>query len=563
MSDTHSIEVDSLIHVRDAAKRELDVRIMPWERVISTISGQEMFVRGAFADTDPSQVRLMGFEHEAHLGLGQDGKPVLTRIPVGKGLSLDDRDDGAYMTFRVAKTVRGDEVLALADEGIAAGISAEFTEIPGGTTTEVRDGRRTRVHRRVRLMGASTTYRPAYEEAAVLAVRTEGETTVPETTNAAEPAPAIDITALTGSFADSVKGSIEEAMTTVSARTASADAVAQILERMDAMEERSRAQFSIPAKNPEQAHPDDFGRGDWLKIVLRTLSGDTVSQAELQARVTAELITTDNLGVVPPAYLSEIIGIIDPSRPFLSSTRQLTTPRSGMQLTVPVISTRPTVGVQAAEKDDLASTTTSITSTNYNPITVGGYGDISIQLLKRSDPSYLEMYVDLLAEAYAVMADDKAVDALLAAVGIQTGTTFDPDDGAQFGEAWQNAAEVSRRLVPDTVWLSSSAVARFIDARSDTTNAPLYANLAANFTAAGGPGGTISGLRPVHVPALDDETYDVIVGPSRGFAWAEDGTYTLQVDVPAKAGRDVGLVGMLWFAPLYPAAFTRFALTGS
>jgi HK97 family phage major capsid protein len=556
MSDTHNIEVDSIIHVRDAAKRELDVRIMPWGRVIQTTGGQETFMRGAFTDTDPSQVRLMGLEHEASIGVGHDGKPALTRIPVGKGLSLDDRDDGAYMTFRVAKTQRGDEVLALAEEGIAAGVSAEFSEVPGGTVVETRDGRRTKVYHRVRLTGASTTYRPAYTEAAVLAVRTQGDDPVPETTPAPEAQPAIDLSALTGRF-----DRLDEAITTVQARSASEDFMGKVLERLDAMEERDRARFSIPARTENRALPDDT-RGDWLKFVLRSLSGETIAQSEVQARVAAELITTDNLGVVPPAYLSEIIGIIDPSRPFLQSTRKLETPNT-MQLTVPVIQTRPTVGVQAAEKDELASTTTSITSTNYNPTTIGGYGDISLQLLKLSSPSYLSMYVDLLSESYAIMADDKAVDALLAASGINTGTTFDPDDGAQFGEAWENAAAVSTRLVPDTVWLSSSAVARFIDAHSDTTNLPLYANLAGNFTAAAGPGGTISGLRPVHVPALDDETYDVIVGPSRGFAWAELGAFTLQVDVPAKAGRDVGLVGMLWFAPLYPAAFTRFALTGS
>ena len=129
--------------------------------------------------------------------------------------------------------------------------------------------------------------------------------------------------------------------------------------------------------------------------------------------------------------------------------------------------------------------------------------------------------------------------------------------------AWENAAAISTRLSPDTVWMSSQAVALFIDAHSETTNAPLYSNLAGAFNARNAPGGTISGLRPVHVPALDDEAYDVIVGPSRGFAWAEDGTFTLQVDIPAKAGRDVALVGMIWFMPLYPAAFTGFTVAAS
>jgi hypothetical protein len=107
--------------------------------------------------------------------------------------------------------------------------------------------------------------------------------------------------------------------------------------------------------------------------------------------------------------------------------------------------------------------------------------------------------------------------------------------------------------------MSTAAVAQFIDAVNPATYGPLYSQMRADLTA-GGIGGTISGLRPVHVPALDDEEADIIVGPSRAFAWAEDGTYTLQVDVPAKAGRDVGIVGMMWYAPLYPTAFTRYWL---
>jgi phage head maturation protease len=559
------VEFDAPVEVRSLSKREIEVRLIPWGVLAETQGGFESFERGAFADAKPSDVLLHGLEHEAHIGLGQNGQPVMTRHPVGRAFALDDKPDGQYAHFRVAKTARGDEVLALAEDGIASGVSVEFSQVPGGTEVRQLRVRRHVVHTRARLSGASTTYRPSYAGAEVIAVRSKETPVADAPSTEAQAAPSVDLAALSlavgtavgsqiSGIKDSLDATIEKALQTRSAIPD--DAMKALIDRLDAVEEQARANFSIPSGD-DKGHPEDFTRGDWLKLVLRQLSGDTVSHAEVQARIAADLITTDNLGVVPTTFSREIVGIVDQGRPFLESTRRIESP-DGMALTVPKIVTRPTTGVQSTEKTELTSTATSITTSQYNPVTVGGYGDISLQLLKKSSPSYLTMYLDLLGEAYAIDADDQAVDALISA-GMSQGGSFDPDDGPKFGEAFANSVAVSRLLRPDTIWLSTAAVQQFIDAVNPAANGPLYSNLRADLTAAG-IGGTISGLRPVHVPALDDETADIIVGPSRAFAWAEDGTYTLQVDVPAKAGRDVGLVGMLWFAPLYPTAFTRYWL---
>lgn len=509
------------------------MRIVPWGTTIETISGLEEFRRGAFDGVNPADVLLMGMEHRAQLGLGQDGRPVLTRTPVGRGTAIEQNEDAAYLTVRVAGTSEGDDVLALAAEKLVKGVSVEFEEVPGGTVTERRNGRRVKVHNRVALRGVSTTHRPAYAAAEVLAVRSEGAAPVSETTEIIQeevpvtaPAPAPDLSGLTKSV----------------------DRLAEMFEKQ---EERFRSGFSIPA-TAELPKPR---LGEWADIALKILSGERIPDS--QFRTVADVISTDNAGVVPDAYSPELIGVIDPRRPFLSSTRRIPTPAAGMSLVVPVINTRPTTAEQTTEKTELSSTATNIGTKSFDMVTIGGVGDISLQLLKRADRSFLELYISLLAEAYAIDCDAMALRALFdAAGGVGAGTALDPED-LSLGDAFAASFDAVRRP-PDTIWLSTEAISAFIDAKSDGTNAPLYSNLTSNITAGGGAMGSISGLRAVHTPALDTHGAFALVGPGMGFAWAEDGTYTLQVDVPSKAGRDVALVGMLWFAPWYPDAFSIF-----
>ena len=181
------IPVDA-IQVRSIDKRELDIRMLPWNTVIDTTSGLEEFRSGAFADASPDDVLLMGMEHEAQLGLGQNGQPMVVRHPVGKAIALDDRPDAMYGTFRVAKTARGDEVLALAAEGLVKGASVEWMPMPHGSSVEDHRGRRKTVHSRARLTGVSTTYRPAYQTAGVIAVRSDHKEDAPVADDKAAPA---------------------------------------------------------------------------------------------------------------------------------------------------------------------------------------------------------------------------------------------------------------------------------------------------------------------------------------------------------------------------------------
>ncbi len=544
MPDDDTFLIEAEIEVRDVSQRLVDVRLLPWDTEIDTLQGRERFTRGAFDGIDPASVYLYGAEHEMRFGVGQDGQPRATRVPVGRAVSLGEDKVGPLATFKVARTIAGDENLALMADRIISGVSVEFAQVPGGTSIEKSNGRRVRVHNRARLVGATPTHRPAYgEQAAVLAVRSHEEEA--QMGEAVEPVAGVNVDA--AAILAAIQSSTEQetrAMATLEAKFA---------ERFERLEEEARADFVIPGAS-EDPKPTP-NKGEWIKIVTRLLTGERIPDAQM--RTLDDVVTTDNLGVVPPAYLSELIGVIDPSRPFLTTTRRLPTPSSGTKLIVPVINQRPEAAVQSQEKGDVASTISKIGTTEFDMVSIAGGGDLSIQLIKRSSPEFLSLWVELLAEQYARVSEDVAITALLDAMGgIGNADPMNPNN-LMLGDAYVAAFDAVRRG-PDTIWLSTQAVGEFIDAKATTTNQPLYSNINLDATAAGGVSGSISGLRAVHVPILDAHGAYAIVGPSSGFAWAEDGTYTLQVDNAAKAGRDVALIGMLWPAPWYPAAFTAY-----
>jgi HK97 family phage prohead protease len=134
--------------------RRLAGLVMPYG-VVATDSrgmGQWRFQRGSLNWKDASRVKLLR-DHD----ISQ---------PVGRAVSLDDRADGLYGVFQVARGSAGDEVLMLAEDGVLDGFSAGPLIEPDGWQADPSD-RGVRLVYNGRLVETTVTAIPAYDDARV------------------------------------------------------------------------------------------------------------------------------------------------------------------------------------------------------------------------------------------------------------------------------------------------------------------------------------------------------------------------------------------------------------
>ena len=515
------LQLDGRVLSFDEDKREVELFLLPWDTDVEQADGIHRFEKGAFAEVDPKRF-VFRVRH-------QDP-------PTGRGFRLTEEADGPHLWVKASKTAAADEQLTLIRDGVEDGVSVGF-DTSDHRKEKLNDGRTRYIHHgfsKARSLEASTTWKPAFPQARVINIMEAQMAEKDEAPAVQEASPS------------------EPQVTDAQIR----EMESRITEKFEALQDRMAANsLKVP---------------DSLKLEVErsvAFGSDLLKPDILKAFELDEVVSADNLGVIPEMRSSRLIGIIDNSRPFLESTTREPVPPAGETWKFPKVTQRPEVGKQAAEKDEVASQKTVIGSVDFDMETWAGAGDLSIQLIKRSSPSFLTLWTDLLAEDYAIKTDNAAVDALLAEAAVVEGTVdFDPA-APSFGEAFQNGATAALGrpgLLPNRIWLSTAALVAFIDAKSPTGGGgtPLYPGLAgiAGITGGGSAGPAGFAMQPVWVPALDDEAVDLIIGPSAGFRWTEDGTYQLTADIPAKAGRDVGIVGMIWFAPVYPAAFTSYTL---
>jgi HK97 family phage prohead protease len=156
-------EFTSALHVRDDGDgRTLHGPVLPWNVPARVLDAgrlvTETFTRGALDGTDPARVPLTA-THPRDAGT----------LPIGVTLSIEDRADAAWGEWRVSDTMLGNEVLALARDGVPLGLSVGFAEVPGGSRWSADRQRVTRT--RALLDHIAVVRVPAYAGAGVVGVR--------------------------------------------------------------------------------------------------------------------------------------------------------------------------------------------------------------------------------------------------------------------------------------------------------------------------------------------------------------------------------------------------------
>jgi HK97 family phage prohead protease len=337
--------------------RTIDLRLMRWDEVAEhTAEGfKESFTRGAFKKVDPARVTLEAQKH---------GGPL-----VGVATEIQERDEDAVASFRVAKTPAGDELLELARSGVLRDASVVFAPI---SHRERDDGviERTAVDlRRVALLE-----RGAYPSAELLSVREE-----------------------TNEETNTVTDNIQMAEVDL----------APVMERLESIETKVGT-IEAMGSGPAIIKPKYLTLADYTSAVY-----ERNEDPELLYRALTENETANNPGVIPENWLKDVKRVVNLGRRAISGfggPRPLG--ERGMTVDYPYLTSANTLIASHTEVAEVQTARVDIAKGSEDILTFAGGSMISYQLAQRSDPSYREAYNRIMLNAWANVTDDNFVSQL-------------------------------------------------------------------------------------------------------------------------------------------------------
>lgn len=455
---------------------------------------------------------------------------------IGRALpdTFTEADTGPTVDVLLARTVTADDVIALFTAGVIDSVSMEYA--PGPTR---RDG--DLLHRTGTVHGIAFALHPAHDAPIINHRSTEGNTDMTDTatppildTPTPPASPVIVETVTPDVLTRSLDAMRDDIVRTVAANARDAGDGASPLHRF-----RSLAEYA----DHVYTERDPAGRA-------------------LLTRALADQITGNNPGVIPPAWVQTVAGIVDRGRTVVSAFGLGNLDDAGMDVDWPYFDgdLLALVGAQTAEKTAITSVRVDIKRGTEPLSTFAGGSDISYQLIRRSRPAYQDSYMRIMYAAYAAVTDREAT---LSAIGYAAGhVVYDPAgdaDGSKFRAALF-AASVA-------VEAATGAPAGFVLASTDQfirlggSNvlypAPYGTANAAGVATASTLSIEVSGVPILHAPYAPAGT--LLVSNDSAGAWFEDGPFPVAAEDVEKLGQNVAVWGLGAFGASVPAGIVTLS----
>jgi len=375
-----TIRRDAAITGSDVEARTLTVQLLAWDdpRTVAD-AGRPAYLERWARDSLTPRDRLYVLDQHGGALVGRMDPP-------------DDTGAGPTAAVHIARTAAGNDLLALVDAGVIDSVSIEALADPAG---EIWNAGRTEVTRtRAELCGVAFTFQPAHH-APILARQMENPDMETDPTTPPADAPAAVATLPTpapspdAATAETVE--LRRELATLSARLPAVPA---------------RARFAGLGELMHAASRD----------LTRELPRDPMGSGVAIHRALLDVTSADVPGIMPPQQIRELYDVIDANQPLADAAGTAPAP-TRLTYEYPHVTARPLVAAQAAEKGDIASRETKISTATAPVLTLAGGEDTSVQVIQLSDPSYLEIQGQLYAEEMARATDAAAYAAYTAAAG--------------------------------------------------------------------------------------------------------------------------------------------------
>jgi len=492
-------------------RREISGKIVPLGtgEIGHTNLGAYTFAANSIEIADPSKIKLLS-QHDL-------------KKPIGRMTAAETRADGIYATFKLSRSSGGNDALIMAQEGLVTGLSIG-AEILASKPS--KDGHT--VVSSARLKEVSLVTVPAFASSEILEIAAEEVIPVEEN-------PQTESETAVENTPETVAAPVEAAAVEAARPTVTA------------------MYYTNPRLNL------NVTAGEYAKAQLNASRGDADAReliAALQVATVAE-----NTGMVPPTYLKDVIGIIDSSRPFIDSIERAALPASGMKIFTPKLGTQATVAL-TAEGAEFGSTDTTVTFQEDDVVKFAGAGKLDLELVDRSDPSFLDLYLRELAASYAQKTDAYASKIAADGSSDSSSTTIYKALAKSIADSFGVMRQTPNNLLVATSGGNDDVDFAGLLGAVDTTGRPLYAAAASQnangLITQGSTNGTVAGLNLVVDPNYAGGTAGIKVGlvyPTMAMRFHESGTLQIRANVVANGQLEIGIYGYVAVVNRYPSAF--------